>query len=132
MSGFVYFAKYRSLPRCKIGFSHDPVWRARALNAVLLGLIHGDREEEKRIHKRFSRFSIGGEWFKDVPSLRKYIQSSKAYEALREAKPTTSLISFYPEDALWEMVKTQAKKDNRSMAAMVCEIVRRYFAQNPR
>lgn len=72
----------------KIGFS-DNVWRRmsslRSSNSehlILLGVMEGDRAEEKRVHELFKRKQ--GEWFEDSPDLHEFIRVN-CEESLRPA-----------------------------------------------
>lgn len=71
----VYFIE--AGPYMKIGFSDDPIARAESVTRLgkrpddlpreaaveLIGWIPGDRKAEARMHQRFARLRVAGEWF---------------------------------------------------------------------
>ena len=75
---YIYFIKAERLGYIKIGISVNPIKRLQQLQASLLDNIElltytfGDRETEKYLHKRFSKFNYKNEWFlpeKEILSL---------------------------------------------------------------
>lgn len=66
----IYFLCDPTNGRVKIGCSADPSRRMNDIRKhakvfmVPLGIIDGNFAEEKKLHERFSRFAIGGEWFR--------------------------------------------------------------------
>lgn len=68
----VYFARLGN--RIKIGVSEDPKARAQALNAELIGSVHGGRARELELHREFAELRTSGEWFKAKPRLLSRIE----------------------------------------------------------
>lgn len=68
---WVYFAERGGL--IKIGSSNQVAARMRALETNLLAVCLGGFETERATHLRFAEYSLGHEWFADVPPLREYI-----------------------------------------------------------
>ena len=68
----------------KIGHSKDPDSRLKSLSSAspfglqLLAKIPGGKSREMELHKRFSQYRAKGEWFLDVPCIRKFFDSPKA------------------------------------------------------
>ena len=66
---YVYFIQSEQTGAIKIGVSTSPKDRLATLqtgssdNLCLLGSTPGDIALEKQLHLKFSRYSIGGEWF---------------------------------------------------------------------
>jgi hypothetical protein len=73
MTTFVYIARHPTLPRFKIGVSGNPLQRIATLKATLVGMLPGDRCDEKILHAKFSAYALGAEWFQDCPKIRRYI-----------------------------------------------------------
>ena len=74
----IYFAQSMNGGPIKIGFSDDVDKRMSSLRSsnpeplILLGVMEGDRVEEKKVHRLFKRKR--GEWFYDSPELREFIR----------------------------------------------------------
>ena len=60
-TGFVYLL--RRGDQVKIGYSKTPQRRARDLGMPLLGIIPGNRDDERRLHERFASSRIVGEYY---------------------------------------------------------------------
>jgi hypothetical protein len=75
----IYFIKFTEVNAIKIGTSDNVSSRLKALQLAcpcqleLLGTIPGDQKEEIRLHQKFARFRLKGEWFRAVPELTKEI-----------------------------------------------------------
>lgn len=69
----------------KIGVSTLPYYRAKQLGygVSLLGYIPGDQELEQRLHRRFRRSRLHGEWFKISPALRRFTENLKPAPRVR-------------------------------------------------
>jgi hypothetical protein len=72
---FIYFIEATDTNRVKIGVASDPDERLAQLQigcATELRLLHampGTREDERRLHREFRAYAVGGEWFEKGPSL---------------------------------------------------------------
>lgn len=72
-----YFLFDASSQAIKVGKSRDPMRRLRGLQTgnatrlALLGVIDGDHE--RRLHRRWTRHHIAGEWFRDHAEIRWFI-----------------------------------------------------------
>lgn len=70
----------------KIGFTKQSV-RSRFsniqthnhLNLEILSVFDGDAEMEDRLHRKFERFRIRGEWYRPVPELLEFIKTLPPY-----------------------------------------------------
>lgn len=77
--GFVYFLEARESSRIKIGFATNLERRISALQTgsperlIVLGTIPGTRADERNLHKRFSKYRLSGEWFRNAQPLLRYI-----------------------------------------------------------
>lgn len=74
----IYFVQALTGGPIKIGYTEN-VWKRlntlRSSNAqylILLGVMEGDRQMERRIHGWFKK--VNGEWFQDSPQLREFIR----------------------------------------------------------
>lgn len=80
----VYFAAFVDLGLVKIGVSNDVGQRLASLAktegcvADLLLTIAGNRRSEAAQHRRFARWHVRGEWFRDCPELRALIAATRA------------------------------------------------------
>lgn len=63
----------------KIGFSHNPAGRISSIQGIaadevrLLGLMEGDIDVERQLHKQFADCRIRGEWFRPASELLAFI-----------------------------------------------------------
>jgi hypothetical protein len=66
--------------RVKIGIAFDPRKRLNNLQTgsheplQILATYRGDKPEEARLHRKFSRVRLGGEWFRITPRLKRLIE----------------------------------------------------------
>ena len=104
----IYFIQSGEKGPIKIGFTIDPEKRlghlqcANPCELTLLKAIHGDMEEERRLHEKFRHLRIRGEWFKPNRVLRAYIHKASrvgtpegpAGAAVVEAEPATIAAGF--------------------------------------
>jgi hypothetical protein len=87
----VYF--FRAGDAIKIGVTRDVERRRRALatgSAVpleLLATLPGGRRLEKRLHERFKRFHVRGEWFRADEELLRYTREQAAGGPAPEPDP---------------------------------------------
>lgn len=71
----IYFIKASQSGAIKIGTSNDPRGRFATLQTgspeplELIGVMPGQMDEERRLHAKFARYRIHGEWFKGAPEL---------------------------------------------------------------
>jgi len=117
----VYFAQRRRGGLIKIGWSRSVRGRLTAVKAKMIGAIAGDREIEKKLHKRFAHLRVRGEWFKPGDELLTFIRV-----AAQEHEPDTSdafqtafripnlLLSRV--DKIANQMSTPGKRINRSEA----------------
>jgi excisionase family DNA binding protein len=84
----VYFIEAPSAGLIKIGTTLFVAGRLKALRTGspiplrFLGCIEGDASEEQKLHARFAEYREHGEWFQDVPKLRKFIAGALAARGL--------------------------------------------------
>jgi len=75
----VYFIEAPSACLIKIGTTLNVAGRLKALRGGspvplrFLGCIEGDSSQEQKLHARFADYRKHGEWFQDVPKLRRFI-----------------------------------------------------------
>ena len=83
--GYIYFIATKD--KIKIGYTKNSVEkRLKQLqtgndeNLVLLGYLRGESEEEKILHKQFSKYRIrhNGEWFFPADELIEYINNNNS------------------------------------------------------
>jgi hypothetical protein len=85
----VYFigTECRVGARVKIGIAYEPKQRLSNLRTAnpdpleLLATMPGDKPEEARLHRKFSRSRVSGEWFTITPALKRTIENAR--EAMR-------------------------------------------------
>lgn len=78
----VYFAKEDGGKAVKIGYTmgrvatrFSTVQSVAKRKLVLVGVVNGDRNEERQFHERFAEFAIGHEWFHIRGELEKYLET---------------------------------------------------------
>lgn len=77
----VYFVRYADSDRVKIGVSEGINNRLSSLGGgtpekiTLMATVSGDRRAEARLHKKFARYRIKGEWFRLEGKLAEYIKA---------------------------------------------------------
>lgn len=100
----IYFIQDTRTRAIKIGTSHNPVARLKALQTahpsqlVLLAVMDGGAVEEHALHREFTR--LQGEWFQSTPELLSFIRqaamlmphSRAALKRAREALPIPSVV----------------------------------------
>lgn len=69
----VYFAQRRKGGLIKIGYSRNVKPRVQTIRAKVIGAVPGEREVEKKLHKRFAHLRVRGEWFRPEDDLLEYI-----------------------------------------------------------
>lgn len=71
----IYFVREPATRTIKIGFAENPFRRFVALQTAcpyeltLIGVIPGGRAGEAELHRRFKKYRVRGEWFRDAPEL---------------------------------------------------------------
>lgn len=82
--GVVYFIQSGERGPIKIGKANDAASRMRELQVGsparlrLLATVPGGHAMETRLHRRFSRLRVSGEWFEPEPELLAHIASIRA------------------------------------------------------
>lgn len=101
-AGFVYFVQRADAPDTpiKIGYATNPEARLVTLQIAspwplcILGVVDGDKQDERDMHARFADARMQGEWFKPIAPLLGYIKecttSAKGKRKLRS--PATRYI----------------------------------------
>lgn len=128
----VYFA--RSEIGIKIGFSENPEKRMRALlsrvrrDIVLLLVLDGDMDVERKFHKRFSSLRIRDEWFKEKGQLAEFLCQNSCAPTLFEYKGKISkknngnthvYISMAEKKALEIIAEREARSVTRQIAVFI-------------
>lgn len=70
---WVYFAERDGL--VKIGFSRNPVQRAKGLSARLMAVMPGTLCMERRMHQLFAAYRVHGEWFRPGLDLVSFVEA---------------------------------------------------------
>ena len=84
----VYFITARDIGICKIGVARDVEARRSSLQTaspvelVLEATLPGSRELEQRLHKRFAKHRVKGEWFTITDEIEKLIAEAAASPVL--------------------------------------------------
>lgn len=112
----IYFVQHRRGP-IKIGVtSHDAVHRIKQFHPEirrkvnLLAVTNGLYGAEKRLHRRFAKFSIGGEWFSPNPSLEHLINRlSESIDSRFEIKKFDQWKSLSHEKSRQSVSKTKLR-----------------------
>lgn len=80
----VYFAAFHELGLVKIGVSNNVEQRlaniAKEEGCIgdLILTIAGNRRTEASQHRRFAKWHVRGEWFRDCPEVRRLIAATRA------------------------------------------------------
>lgn len=67
----------------KIGFSTNPLKRLAAMQTgspyelIMLADIPGSKDDEQEIHRMFPDIHVRGEWFRDDPRIRAFIEATR-------------------------------------------------------
>jgi hypothetical protein len=104
--GHVYFILVGD--KVKIGYSARPLNRLRALQTShpdklhILATIPGSQKTEGRLHERFDRYKVRGEWFRFTPEIRGFINRfghnrKKLTDAPVPAVPSRPKLPVLPE-----------------------------------
>lgn len=89
VGGYVYFLRLGET--VKIGYSTDPLSRLTGLRTAMSGpvtgmvFVQGTQQEERRLHSRFRKSRLDGEWFRLTSELQQLIARAAAYGRLDEA-----------------------------------------------
>lgn len=81
----IYFIQNKITNNIKIGKSNNPLKRLNSLRTacteelVILKVIEGGIEEEKKLHKMFSDYRIRGEWFRDNEQITNFINNFERF-----------------------------------------------------
>jgi hypothetical protein len=117
----IYFIKNSRNGLIKIGRSDCVSYRIKKLKEaygrqlILLKCIHGDSQTETKLHKRFRKSRMHGEWFKESKQLRQFIETSK------NGRPKKRYVVMYlklPAE-LVDAIRDAAKREHRSMSAQL-------------
>ena len=79
--GFVYFVQSETTGPIKIGTARDVERRFARLRTMspyqlrLLAVVPGGRQLEAKLHAKFSRWRLHGEWFTPNPSIFDYLNA---------------------------------------------------------
>ena len=90
-SGYVY--AILAGRRIKIGWARDLQSRiatlqtASAVELELLGSIVGFKRDERRVHERFKRYHVRGEWYRDQPTIRRFFGAASSLQVRSTTKP---------------------------------------------
>jgi len=117
----IYFA--RADNSVKIGFSRYVPTRMRTIKGSnhselkLMAVIPGGRTREKRLHERFAKDRIRGEWFELTPELNSFISHLPPYEiGKREVK--VSVMEENIRDNLTDMAEAYCRIKGITMTTL--------------
>lgn len=92
MAGTVYFIQGADGGPIKIGFTNWAIEdRLKALQTgspvrlTVLAMIPGDKATEKKLHHKFRKLRVLGEWFKDHERIRNFIANPRGVRQSRSA-----------------------------------------------
>jgi Meiotically up-regulated gene 113 len=96
----IYFVQAQELWRIKIGYSARDSFRARlsalqtgsAVRLVVLALQPGSRHREQKLHRRFSKWRIDGEWFHPSAEILRFAFGRTSIEATASTLRTKNAI----------------------------------------
>lgn len=96
---FVYFMQGESGGPIKIGKTTDVDARRAGVQTGhpdllrVLAVVSGELDEEKRLHLRFRKSRLKGEWFKPTPDLLAHIAAATLAEAGRKSARSMALVA---------------------------------------
>lgn len=79
----IYFLEAKGYSKIKIGYTHDPERRMKAIAAnspvflTLIKVVEGDRDTERQWHAAWIKHHIYGEWFRACPEMRDEIARAR-------------------------------------------------------
>lgn len=136
----VYLITCSKTDSCKIGFSNCPENRLSQLQVgnpfslEISAVIEGNVEDEKRLHQKFDKYKLSGEWFHYSDEIRKFfnvdesftISTDLLFKIMSMSNPSTSvyfyLLPTYIDDKKFiidgNMRKSIAKTLHRSASAV--------------
>lgn len=120
----IYFIQESGRGLIKIGSAVDPSMRLVDLqigspfSLVLLLALEGGRDEEKALHRRFSRLRYRGEWFKPKSDLLRFMLDC-ARSGKTNISPATAMqsVSGYTAMILHEVESSEATVTSQSICA---------------
>lgn len=123
IAGFVYYLRREDGGQIKIGYSLDPVRRAKTIEraigcaVTILAVRPGRMADEAAEHRRFSHLALGCEWFRPDSSIGAYIASLPKMEAA--ASPDVDADPFTKQAREWaaELEDIQARRSDCSIVA---------------
>lgn len=89
VTDWVYVGESRLAGNLKIGFSTNPAQRCDDLKCRLLAIEPGDRWQERKLHERFAKHRITGEWFKPHEEIWDWVKTLPSYRKLHMTTETT-------------------------------------------
>lgn len=81
----VYFIKLEETSFVRIGFTNDLEGRVRNLKSSnphkirVIGTCEGERQMESYYHSAFKNLHVHGDWFREGPELKKFLESRFCY-----------------------------------------------------
>lgn len=85
----------------------------------VVGTTPGGRAEEILTHRRFADFRVFGEWFRDAPEIRAYIEAN-----CRDYQPKPVFYKRKLEDSFWRSGEQKLVADEIGISdAVLCSIV---------
>jgi len=96
----------------------------------VIAAMPGGREEERKLHRRFARYRVTGEWFRDCGPIRKYIDACASTDGpWKDARTFTIPVRLRLATA--RRLRHDADIDHRSVSQFVERIPRLYFKAFP-
>lgn len=125
----IYFVQVENDGPIKIGFAADIHKRISELQIAnpyelsLIGCMRGDKEKEKRLHKKFVKYWIRGEWFKPGKKLLKYIYTygNASPDNTDVIRNRMTRMSFFIPEYMEDNIRRVSESTNRSMGQVVRE-----------
>jgi hypothetical protein len=131
-AAYTYFIFQASLGRWKIGRSTCVLKRAAQLclrnkGAVLVTAFPFSKFTEGQCHRMFSEFRLEGEWFKDCPEIRAFLEAAGPGEIPEDLNATKYINAPVPVD-IYEKVREAAFISRVSMGGFIASLVVSYFS----
>lgn len=122
----IYFIQESSRGLIKIGLAVDPQSRLIELQVgsphtlTLLLVVDGDRDDERRLHRRFSRHRVRGEWFKPQAAVLHFmLQCAQACSVPPQPAGMVGSVSGYTAMVLQVVTASVAAVTTSSVSSSV-------------
>lgn len=121
----IYFVQSAASDLIKIGFTGRAHQRFKSLRAtekaeiMVLGIMAGDKADEKKLHARFADFRVRGEWFSKCVAIEMFIANHTSPEVPADAPHPVRRLSVTISDEVAEAIKLLQAAEVRTESNMV-------------